>query len=92
MDRRRFLKSVGKMLGAAAAAPLAPITIPKRGWYADPSPKILAAREEIIWSALPSDLTVPPAMFRWLQYLREETEQQIGIQDVAALRKMKISS
>ena len=78
MDRRRFLKSVGKMLGAAAAAPLVPLAIPKQ-----------AAREEIVRSVLPSEITVPPAMFRWLQYLQEEVEQQLAIKDLPSLNKFR---
>lgn len=93
MNRRNFLQSVCKVFGATAAVPLVPLAIQKRGWFTDRmSPKIQAAREELVWSLLPPEVTISDEMFRWLEYLKEQQLAQLGIRDLAALKKTKLSS
>jgi len=87
MNRRSFFKflGIGAATATAAVAPKMLVGEPRRGWYCEPSPKMIAERLQEI---LPNDVQVGPEFREHLKAIQEK-QRQLGLDDIKALQKVK---
>lgn len=88
MNRRSFIKFLGIGSAMAAVVPNMLADDPEKlGWYTNPSPEITRQR---LQSVLPNEVKISDKDWKFLKYLTEKMEKQLGVNDMKSLLRKPI--